>query len=49
MLEAGMTLALEPAIYLPQWGGVRIEDLYLVTPNGMELLSNANREPIIPV
>ncbi len=31
----------EPGIYLPDWGGVRLEDLILVRPDGAEILSGA--------
>jgi cell division protein FtsZ len=31
----------EPGIYLPDWGGVRLEDLILVRPDGVEILSGA--------
>jgi Xaa-Pro aminopeptidase len=46
-LPEGSTLTLEPGIYLPGWGGVRIEDLTLVGKNGVELLSQASKEPFI--
>jgi Xaa-Pro aminopeptidase len=46
-LPAGCTLTVEPGIYLPSWGGVRIEDLTLVGENGVQLLSQASKEPLI--
>jgi len=38
-LVAGDVIALEPGLYRHGWGGIRIEDLVLVTPDGCEVLT----------
>ena len=38
-IEAGMVLAIEPGIYWPEGGGLRLEDNFLITPEGPEQLS----------
>jgi Xaa-Pro aminopeptidase len=40
VLKPGMVVTVEPGIYIPQKGGVRIEDLVLITNDGCEILTN---------
>jgi Xaa-Pro aminopeptidase len=40
ILRPGMVVTVEPGIYLPDWGGIRIEDDVLVTPDGCQVLTS---------
>lgn len=46
LLKLGNVVTVEPGIYLPGWGGVRIEDLVAVTAKGCRVLSHSNKRLI---
>ena len=37
-LAEGMTIAIEPGLYVPGWGGMRLEGNYLITATGFDRL-----------
>lgn len=47
ILEENMVLTVEPGIYIPNVGGVRIEDDIIVTKEGVEVITHSPRELII--
>jgi Xaa-Pro aminopeptidase len=46
ILKAGMVITIEPGIYIPAWGGIRIEDTVLVKEHSSELLTNFPKQLI---
>jgi Xaa-Pro aminopeptidase len=46
VLAPGMAITVEPGIYLPGQGGVRIEDLVVVTDDGCDILTRSPKELI---
>lgn len=45
VLEAGNVVTIEPGVYLPGWGGVRIEDDYYITKDGCVRLTTLPHDP----
>jgi Xaa-Pro aminopeptidase len=46
-LQPGMVITVEPGVYLAGRGGVRIEDMVVVTGSGCEVLTSTGKELIV--
>jgi len=46
VLKPNMVVTIEPGIYIPNWGGVRIEDDVLITRNGCKVLTRSEKSLI---
>lgn len=46
VLEENMVLTVEPGIYIPDLGGVRLEDMVRVTPDGVEVLTRIGKDTL---
>jgi len=46
ILQPGMVITIEPGIYIPGWGGVRIEDMVAVTDRGGDVLTKSAKQLI---
>jgi Xaa-Pro aminopeptidase len=47
IIDVDMVLTVEPGIYISGWGGVRIEDLIVITRDGYESISHCPKTPSI--
>ena len=46
ILQPNMIMTVEPGVYLPGFGGVRIEDMVVITEHGYENLAHSGKELI---
>lgn len=46
-LKAGMTITVEPGIYIPGLGGARVEDVLLIKEDGCEVLTPSTKDLVI--
>jgi Xaa-Pro aminopeptidase len=46
-LQPGNIITIEPGLYYPQIGGIRLEDLVLITEHGYENLNTFEKEFVV--
>ncbi len=46
-VPAGAVMTIEPGIYIPDWGGVRLEDMVWVQDGGVEVLTAVPKEAVL--
>lgn len=46
VLEPGNVVTIEPGIYIPGWGGVRIEDVATITETGIDILTESPKRTV---
>jgi Xaa-Pro aminopeptidase/Xaa-Pro dipeptidase len=49
ILLPGMVVTIEPGIYIPDWGGVRIEDTVVVEENGCQILTRSPKMNLMEI
>jgi Xaa-Pro aminopeptidase len=47
VLRRNMVVTVEPGVYIPGFGGVRVEDLLIVTQNGSTVISHTDKKLLI--
>ncbi|NPV08930.1 MAG: M24 family metallopeptidase [Anaerolineae bacterium] len=49
VLEKGNVCTVEPGVYLPDWGGIRIEDVVVIEAGRARVLTRASKEPWLAI
>ncbi|MFY9324679.1 MAG: Xaa-Pro peptidase family protein [Syntrophomonadaceae bacterium] len=47
VLQENMVITVEPGVYIPGWGGIRIEDSVIVKNHGCEIITNSPKQLIV--
>jgi len=47
VLQENMVITIEPGVYIPGWGGIRIEDTVIVGESGCEIITQSEKELVI--